>query len=88
MGASGAAILVFEESQRVLKLTEKWETKFRGFEVLDMDFETKTFRCNGCPNRCEVVSVFMKNGKKDDNGKEKKELVARWGDRCGKWAVY
>jgi len=88
MGAIGAAILVFEESERVLKITNKWETKFRGFEVLDMDFETKTFRCKGCPNRCEVVSVFMKNGKNDKNGKEKKELVARWGDRCGKWAVY
>ncbi|MHA2001979.1 MAG: acyl-CoA dehydratase activase [Promethearchaeota archaeon] len=88
MGAIGAAILVLEEENRVKKLTGIWKTKFRGFNILDFDFQTKTFRCNGCPNRCEVVSVFMETGEKDDNGKEKKELVARWGDRCGKWAVF
>ncbi len=66
----------------------KWQTKFRGFNVLDIDFETKAFRCQGCPNRCEVVSVLMNTGEKDDNGKERKEIVARWGDRCGKWAIF
>jgi hypothetical protein len=30
----------------------------------------------------------MKSGELDKNGKEKREVVARWGDRCGKWAVY
>ena len=56
--------------------------------MLNFDFRTKTFRCQGCPNRCEVVSVFMKTKEKGKDGKDKEELVARWGDRCGKWAVF
>jgi len=88
MGAIGAAILVREESERTEKISGKWETKFRGFNILNLEFETKAFRCNGCPNRCEVISVYMKSGELDENGKQKKEVVARWGDRCGKWAVY
>ncbi len=88
MGAIGAAILVREESERTEKISGKWQTKFRGFNVLNLEFETKAFRCEGCPNRCEVVSVYMKSGELDKNGKEKREVVARWGDRCGKWAVY
>ena len=88
MGAIGAAILVKEEAQRTEKMVGKWQTKFRGFDVLDMDFETKAFRCQGCPNRCEVVSVLMGTGELNDKGKERKEIVARWGDRCGKWAIF
>jgi len=80
MGAIGAAILVMEEVHR----TES----FRGFNVLDIDFKTKAFRCNGCPNRCEVISVLMKSEEKDNNGKEKMTVVTRYGDRCGKWAVF
>ena len=87
MGAYGAALLVKEEAERTIKMTGEWITKFRGFDVLNLDFETKAFQCQGCPNRCEVISVFMHNNG-DENEKPTKELVARWGDRCGKWAVY
>jgi len=87
MGAYGAALLVKEEAERTRKMTGSWKTQFRGFGLLHFDFETKTFQCQGCPNRCEVVSVYMHNTDEKD-GKKKKELVARWGDRCGKWAVY
>lgn len=88
MGAIGAAILVMEEAQRTEKMAGKWQTKFRGFNVLDIEFQTKAFRCQGCPNRCEVVSVLMNTGDVDESGKERREVVARWGDRCGKWAVF
>jgi predicted CoA-substrate-specific enzyme activase len=88
MGAIGAAILVMEEENRVKEMDDPWETQFRGFEMLDFNFRTKAFRCKGCPNRCEVVSVYMKTGKKDSDANEKEELVARWGDRCGKWSVF
>jgi predicted CoA-substrate-specific enzyme activase len=84
MGAIGAAILIKEEALRTIKMTGSWSTKFRGFQVTDIDFETKAFNCQGCPNRCEVVTVYMKNSGKGKN----KEVVARWGDRCGKWEVY
>ncbi|WP_457556941.1 acyl-CoA dehydratase activase [Candidatus Harpocratesius sp.] len=87
MGAYGAALLVKEEAERTQKMIGTWETKFRGFDLLHFDFETKAFQCQGCPNRCEVVSVYM-HKKDEETGEEKKELVARWGDRCGKWAVY
>lgn len=86
MGAYGAALLVKEEAERTLSMTGEWSTKFRGFDLLNFDFETKAFSCQGCPNRCEVISVFMKS--QGEDGEPKKELVARWGDRCGKWAVY
>ena len=70
MGAIGAAML----AQAHLK-QNKTETKFRGFEVSEMHFITKGFNCSDCPNRCEITSVEEEN----------REIVARWGDRCGKW---
>ena len=89
MGAWGAAILIKEEAARAIKKTGDWKTDFRGFEILDLEFTTKAFNCQGCPNRCEIVSVFMETDKLDKKtGKKKNELVARWGDRCGKWEVY
>ncbi|MHA1792035.1 MAG: acyl-CoA dehydratase activase [Promethearchaeota archaeon] len=75
MGAIGAAILAKEhyiESGRK-------KTSFRGFDIHEIEFKTSTFRCGGCPNNCEVVQVQM--------GKNK-EIVARWGDRCGRWEVF
>lgn len=88
MGAIGAAVLVMEETKRMKRENSTWKSNFRGFELLDFNFRTKAFRCKGCPNRCEVVSVFMKTGELNKKGDLKEELVARWGDRCGKWAVF
>lgn len=69
MGALGAAILGREEAAL------KRETKFRGFTAKDLDVSAKSKECQGCPNRCEVVTIF--------NGSQ---VLARWGDRCGKWS--
>ncbi len=50
-------------------------TKFFGFEISDKDIKCTSFQCQGCPNRCEVIEAKI-------DGK----IVARWGDRCGKWS--
>ncbi len=51
------------------------KTKFFGFEELDKDIKCTSFQCTGCPNRCEVIEARINN-----------EVIARWGDRCGKWS--
>jgi predicted CoA-substrate-specific enzyme activase len=68
MGAIGAAILASEE-------TEGKASRFAGFEVADISFETRVFPCDGCPNQCEVVETLREG-----------EVIDRYGDRCGKWS--
>jgi len=50
-------------------------TRFRGFNLVDYDFTPRNFECKGCPNLCEVIEIQLNNA-----------VVARWGDRCGKWS--
>ncbi|HEX3032436.1 MAG TPA: acyl-CoA dehydratase activase [Bacillota bacterium] len=50
-------------------------TLFKGLKVAEDDYKAASFECDGCPNRCEVIEI--KNGT---------QLLARWGDRCGKWS--
>jgi len=52
MGAIGSAILA--------KKTSK--TKFKGFDVKDLEFEVKSIRCRACANECEIMSI-EKQGK-------------------------
>jgi predicted CoA-substrate-specific enzyme activase len=78
MGAIGAALLAQEYvadggqpaagGQRL--------TRFRGWEVSEVEYETSSFECQGCPNMCEVVQIRVAG-----------EVLARWGGRCGKWEV-
>jgi len=68
MGAIGIALLVANN------LPEK--TKFRGFSLSDKNILTKSFNCDGCPNKCEVIEAYIEN-----------ELLSRWNDRCGKWQI-
>lgn len=70
MGAYGAAIIAKEE----MKLATK-KTKFYGFEVAKNDYKAKSIECNDCSNLCEIIEITS-------NGK----VLARWGDRCGKWS--
>lgn len=51
-------------------------TKFKGFNIQEISFKTNSFECKGCSNACEVVQFYENN-----------ELLARWGDRCGKWEL-
>lgn len=67
MGAIGAAILASEE-------TERKATRFAGFAVANISFESRVFECDGCPNRCEVIETLRED-----------QVIDRYGDRCGKW---
>ncbi len=51
------------------------KTKFLGFEISDKDIRCTSFQCQGCPNNCEVIEARMDE-----------KIIARWGDRCGKWS--
>ncbi|MHA1820938.1 MAG: acyl-CoA dehydratase activase [Promethearchaeota archaeon] len=82
MGAIGAALLANEFRKKMLHAKGKFQTNFRGFEVMDINFKTSSFTCNGCPNQCEIVQIMIEN----DLGQ--KEVIARWGDRCGRWEVF
>lgn len=50
-------------------------TSFKGWEAAEYSFRPTSFECNGCPNCCEIIQIY-----------ENDKLVARWGDRCGKWS--
>ena len=55
---------------------KKGYTSFKGFNLQEIHFKTSSFECKGCSNACEVVQFF-----------QDEELLARWGDRCGKWEM-
>jgi predicted CoA-substrate-specific enzyme activase len=57
------------------QVAEGRNTCFRGFDMVDYDYATGSFECSGCPNICEVVEIKLAD-----------EVLARWGDRCGKWS--
>ncbi len=58
------------------KAREKGYTNFRGFKIAELDFRPRSFECKGCPNACEVVEI-----------RQGEKVLARWGDRCGRWSV-
>ncbi len=49
-------------------------TNFKGFDASEFKYKAGSFECKGCSNLCEVIEIFH-----DCN------VIARWGDRCGKW---
>jgi predicted CoA-substrate-specific enzyme activase len=70
MGAIGIAVLAKEQAEKTGDFTP-----FR-FEMAQLDFKTRCFECQECPNLCEIVEI-IRDG----------ELLDRSGSRCGKWAV-
>jgi len=69
LGAIGAALVAREHME-----LNGGTTKFKGFEASDIPYKTSSFECEGCSNRCEIVQIGVK-----------KDVIARWGSRCGKW---
>lgn len=57
------------------EVSKKGKTNFNGFNIAHSDYTVKSFECESCPNMCEVVGFH-----RDEN------LVARWGDKCGRWS--
>ncbi|MCR4430686.1 MAG: acyl-CoA dehydratase activase [Tepidanaerobacteraceae bacterium] len=71
MGAIGAAIL----ARRYIMQSKSKKTNFYGFNVALKDYKVKSFECKGCANCCEIIQIY-----RDD------KIMARWGDKCGKWS--
>jgi predicted CoA-substrate-specific enzyme activase len=70
MGAVGAALLAREAVKKSLS------SRFKGFNVVDINYRAGGFECSGCANCCEVIEI-----------RKNEEIIARWGDRCGKWST-
>lgn len=70
MGALGAAYLAQERFQR-----KKGASNFRGLKMVECNFQARSFDCQACSNNCEVVEI-----------RQEEQILARWGDRCGKWS--
>ena len=69
MGAIGAAILVHEEMTGAEN-----QSKFKGFGVSDIAYQTSSFECKSCSNMCEIAQIAIE-----------KNVLARWGGRCDLW---
>ncbi|MGD9567872.1 MAG: acyl-CoA dehydratase activase [Sedimentibacter sp.] len=69
MGAIGAAIIAKNASEK------QGKTNFRGFELADSNIVSRSFECEGCSNKCEVVKIYENN-----------TIIGYFGDRCGKWS--
>lgn len=66
MGAYGGALIVSE--------ADIGDTQFRGYDLCKREITTQSFRCEDCPNQCEVIEIV-------DLGK----IITRSGGRCRKW---
>jgi predicted CoA-substrate-specific enzyme activase len=69
MGAYGAALIA-----KAGWKTDYQHTAFRGFEALARKHSARSMECNDCSNLCEIIELSSE-----------KQVLARWGGRCGKW---
>jgi predicted CoA-substrate-specific enzyme activase len=66
MGALGMALYAASTQE---------PTRFKGLQaILDATYETRTFGCEACDSRCEIVEVR-------ENGRP----IAYWGGACDRW---
>lgn len=56
------------------EVKQKGYTAFRGIDISDIDYTVKGFECSDCSNMCEVIEISSESS-----------LIARYGDKCGKW---
>jgi len=70
MGAYGAALIAREKMS-----ASPGATSFYGFKEAVGEYRAKSIECHDCSNLCEVIEI-------SSNG----YVMARWGDRCGKWS--
>lgn len=85
MGAIGAALLAMENHQYTQQ-----ETKFKGWQVGEMHFNSITCECNDCANNCEIITI-VENSEEQHHVEKIKDIkgniIARWGSTCGKWSI-
>lgn len=70
MGAYGACLIAKKKM-----FGNSLSSNFNGFGIEKNIYKAKSFECSGCSNLCEVLEIS-----------ENAKIIARWGDRCGKWA--
>jgi predicted CoA-substrate-specific enzyme activase len=83
MGAIGAALLAMEDHQYTGA-----QTKFKGWEVGEMSFQSVTCTCSACSNSCEIITIVegVEEIQHVENIKDiKGNIIARWGGTCGRW---
>lgn len=51
-------------------------TKFKGIDIYKKDYKVNPIDCDGCSNICEILEI-----------KEDEKILARYGDKCGKWSL-
>ncbi len=57
------------------EVKKKGFTSFKGTSIHNIDYNVNGFECDGCSNICEVVEI-----------REDGRVLARYGDKCGKWS--
>lgn len=57
------------------KALEQGYTNFKGVELYKNSYNVLPIECNDCSNACEILEI-----------KEEEHLLARYGDKCGKWS--
>lgn len=77
MGAWGAALIAQKKIEAEFAAGRRQDktSAFRGFKNACAHYETKSRECSGCSNNCEIIEITTGGS-----------VVARWGDRCGKWS--
>lgn len=50
------------------------KSKFKGFEIINSGYRVRGMECKDCSNLCEVIEILQDG-----------MIMARWGDKCGKW---
>ena len=85
MGAIGSALLAMENHQYTQQ-----PTKFKGWAVGEMNFNSITCECNDCANSCEIITI-VENAELQHHVEKMKDIkgniVARWGSTCGKYSI-
>lgn len=82
MGAIGAALLAMENHQY-----NNAETKFKGFSVGDIAFNSYTNQCVSCSNNCEVITIVEGEITTTELNNKNDKIIARWGGTCGRWDI-
>ena len=82
MGAIGAALLAMENHQY-----NEVATKFKGFSVGDIAFNSYTNQCSSCSNNCEVITIVEGEITSTELNNKNDKIIARWGGTCGRWDI-
>ncbi len=82
MGAIGAALLAMENHQ-----FNNIPTKFKGFSVGEISFNSYTNQCGGCANNCEIITIVEGDITSAELNNKTDKIIARWGGTCGRWDI-